>query len=141
MALFAPLRTLTPLQRRAFIASFLGWTLDAFDFFLVTFVVSRIATDFAMTIPGVLAAVTVMLMFRPLGALIFGTLADRYGRRGPLMASILLYSLFELLTAFSPNFAVFIVLSPPRRAAWRRGSSSKAMRSAICSPPSCSVSS
>ncbi|MDB5093935.1 MAG: transporter, partial [Candidatus Eremiobacteraeota bacterium] len=110
MALFAPLRTLTPPQRRAFIASFLGWTLDAFDFFLVTFVVSRIATDFAMTIPGVLAAVTVTLMFRPLGALIFGQLADRYGRRGPLMASILLYSLFELLTAFSPNFAVFIVL-------------------------------
>jgi MFS transporter, SHS family, lactate transporter len=110
MALFAPLRTLTPPQRRAFIASFLGWTLDAFDFFLVTFVVSRIAADFAMTIPGVLAAVTITLMFRPLGALIFGQLADRYGRRGPLMASILLYSLFELLTAFSPNFAVFLVL-------------------------------
>jgi SHS family lactate transporter-like MFS transporter len=54
--------------------------------------------------------VTVTLMFRPLGALIFGLLADRYGRRGPLMASILLYSLFELLTAFAPNFAVFIVL-------------------------------
>jgi MFS transporter, SHS family, lactate transporter len=110
MAIFAPLRTLTPVQRRAFIASFLGWTLDAFDFFLVTFVVSRIAADFAMTIPGVLAAVTVTLMFRPLGALIFGLLADRFGRRGPLMASILLYSLFELLTAFSPNFGVFIVL-------------------------------
>jgi len=110
MAIFAPLATLTPVQRRAFIASFLGWCLDAFDFFLVTFVVSRIATDFSMTIPGVLAAVTITLMFRPLGALIFGMLADRYGRRGPLMVSILLYSLFELLTAFSPNFTVFIVL-------------------------------
>ncbi len=110
MALFAPLATLTPAQRRAFVASFLGWCLDAFDFFLVTFVVSRIATDFNMTIPGVLAAVTVTLMFRPLGALIFGRLADRFGRRGPLMASILLYSLFELLTAFAPNFAVFMVL-------------------------------
>jgi SHS family lactate transporter-like MFS transporter len=108
--LAAPLRTLTPVQRRAFIAAFLGWCLDAFDFFLVTFVVSRIAADFAMTIPGVLAAVTVTLMFRPLGALIFGMLADRFGRRGPLMISILLYSLFELLTAFSPNFATFFVL-------------------------------
>ncbi len=110
MALFAPLAGLTPDQRRAFIAAFLGWCLDAFDFFLVTLVVSRIATDFSMTIPGVLGAVTVTLMCRPLGALIFGVLADRYGRRGPLMASILAYSLFELLTAFSPNFTIFIVL-------------------------------
>jgi SHS family lactate transporter-like MFS transporter len=110
VAIFTPLAGLTPAQRRAFLAAFLGWTLDAFDFFLVTFVVSRIATDFKMTIPGVLAAVTITLMCRPLGALIFGLLADRFGRRGPLMASILLYSVFELLTAFSPNFAVFFVL-------------------------------
>jgi SHS family lactate transporter-like MFS transporter len=110
VAIFTPLAGLTQPQRRAFLAAFLGWTLDAFDFFLVTFVVSRIASDFAMTIPGVLAAVTITLMCRPLGALIFGMLADRYGRRGPLMISILLYSLFELLTAFSPNFAVFFIL-------------------------------
>jgi len=110
MGLFAPLAGLTADQRRAFVAAFLGWCLDAFDFFLVTLVVSRIATDFKMAIPAVLAAVTVTLMCRPLGALIFGVLADRYGRRGPLMASILAYSLFELLTAFSPNFAIFIVL-------------------------------
>jgi len=110
VAIFTPLAGLTQPQRRAFLAAFLGWTLDAFDFFLVTFVVSRIAADFAMTIPGVLAAVTITLMCRPLGALIFGMLADRYGRRGPLMISILLYSLFELLTAFSPNFAVFLIL-------------------------------
>jgi SHS family lactate transporter-like MFS transporter len=110
VAIFTPLAGLTQPQRRAFLAAFLGWTLDAFDFFLVTFVVSRIASDFAMTIPGVLAAVTITLMCRPLGALIFGILADRYGRRGPLMISILLYSVFELLTAFSPNFAVFFVL-------------------------------
>jgi MFS transporter, SHS family, lactate transporter len=110
MGLFAPLAGLTRDQRRAFVAAFLGWCLDAFDFFLVTLVVSRIASDFAMTIPGVLAAVTITLMCRPLGALIFGVLADRYGRRAPLMASILAYSLFELLTAFSPNFTIFIVL-------------------------------
>jgi SHS family lactate transporter-like MFS transporter len=110
MALFAPLAGLTPDQRRAFIAAFLGWCLDAFDFFLVTFVIVHIADDFAMTVPGVLAAVTITLMCRPVGALIFGILADRYGRRGPLMASILAYSIFELLTAFSPNFTIFFIL-------------------------------
>ena len=110
MALFAPLRTLTPTQRRAFVAAFLGWCLDAFDFFLVTFVVAKIADDFALTIPTVAFAITISLMFRPLGALIFGMLADRYGRRGPLMVSVLLYSLFELLSGFAPNFTVLVVL-------------------------------
>jgi SHS family lactate transporter-like MFS transporter len=110
MALFAPLRTLNATQRRAFIASFLGWMLDAFDFFLVTFVITRIATDFKAAIPVVVGAITITLMCRPLGALIFGMLADRYGRRTPLMLSIAFYSLFELLTAFSPNFAVFLLL-------------------------------
>lgn len=110
MALLAPLRTLTPVQRRAFIASFLGWTLDAFDFFIMTFVVSRVASDFALAIPAVAAAITITLMCRPLGALIFGMLADRFGRRTPLMLSVALYSLFELLTAFSPNFTIFLIL-------------------------------
>src|SRR5580658_8411147 len=103
MSIFAPLGELTPVQRRAFIAAFLGWCLDAFDFFLVTFVVTAIAKDFALPIPTVLFAITVALMFRPLGALIFGILADRYGRRGPLMASVALYSLFELLSGFAPS--------------------------------------
>ncbi len=110
MSVFAPLRTLTPVQWRAFIAAFLGWCLDAFDFFLVTFVLSRIADEWKLPIPSVAFGITVALMFRPLGALIFGTIADRYGRRGPLMASVLLYSLFELLTGFAPNFTVFIIL-------------------------------
>jgi MFS transporter, SHS family, lactate transporter len=108
--MFGPLRELNAQQWRAFIAAFLGWTLDAFDFFLVTFVVSRIATDFHRAIPEVAFAITITLMLRPLGALIFGVLADRYGRRGPLMASVLLYSALELITAFSPNFTFFIVL-------------------------------
>jgi SHS family lactate transporter-like MFS transporter len=108
--MFASLRTLDAKQWRAFVAAFLGWTLDAFDFFLVTFVVSRIATDFKREIPEVAFAITITLMLRPLGALIFGVLADRYGRRGPLMASVLIYSFVELITAFSPNFTIFIVL-------------------------------
>ncbi len=110
MQLFAPLRTLTPRQWRAFVAAFLGWCLDAFDFFIVTFVVSKMADDFRLPIPKVAFAITIALMFRPLGALAFGILADRYGRRGPLMISILLYSLFELLSGFAPNFTVLIVL-------------------------------
>jgi MFS transporter, SHS family, lactate transporter len=110
MSIFAPLGSLTPVQWRAFIAAFLGWCLDAFDFFLVTFVVSAISKEWNLPVPHVLFAVTIALLFRPLGALIFGILADRYGRRGPLMASVALYSLFELLSGFAPNFTVLIVL-------------------------------
>ncbi|MBV9232393.1 MAG: MFS transporter, partial [Candidatus Eremiobacteraeota bacterium] len=91
-------------------ASFLGWTLDAFDFFLLTFVVTRIATSFERGVADVAFAITLTLMCRPLGALLFGWLADRYGRRTPLMVDIACYSLLELATAFSPNFTVFLVL-------------------------------
>ena len=101
---------MTPEARKTFIASFLGWTLDAFDFFLLTFVLSKIATDFRTGVVEVAAAITLTLACRPLGALIFGWIADRYGRRTPLMIDIAFYSLIELLTAFSPNFAVFLVL-------------------------------
>jgi SHS family lactate transporter-like MFS transporter len=113
MALVNPisaLRQLDPIGRRTFIACFLGWTLDAFDFFLVTFVVSDIAKEFNADRVAVLGAITLTLMFRPLGALIFGQLADRFGRRGPLMINILLYSALEFATGFSPNFTTFLVL-------------------------------
>jgi SHS family lactate transporter-like MFS transporter len=92
------------------LASFLGWTLDGFDFLIVTFVVVRIAGDFGRTIPEVAFAITVTLMMRPLGALVFGWFADRYGRRVPLMVDIGLFSLIDLLTAFAPNYWVFIGL-------------------------------
>jgi MFS transporter, SHS family, lactate transporter len=104
------LAELNPAARKTFVASFLGWTLDAFDFFLLTFVVTRIAADFNRAIPEVAFAITVTLMCRPLGAIIFGWFADRFGRRTPLMVDIALFSLFELATAFSPNFTVFLVL-------------------------------
>jgi SHS family lactate transporter-like MFS transporter len=104
------LRELEPYQRTAFLAAFLGWTLDAFDFFLVTFVVGRIADEFKMSIPTTAFAITIALMFRPLGALIFGMAADRWGRRRPLMFNIVFYSLMELLSAFAPNFTIFLVL-------------------------------
>lgn len=102
--------TLTPAARKTFIASFLGWTLDAFDFFLLTFVVKSISGDFKVDIVAVAGAITLTLACRPLGALIFGWIADRYGRRTPLMIDIAFYSVIELLTAFSPNFTVFLVL-------------------------------
>jgi SHS family lactate transporter-like MFS transporter len=110
MSTTAALRGLTPQQRKTFIASFLGWTLDAFDFFLVIVTVPHIAKDFHAAVKDVAVAVTITLMLRPLGALIFGWFADRYGRRLPLMIDVALYSVLELATAFSPNLGVFIVL-------------------------------
>ncbi|MGZ3498935.1 MAG: MFS transporter [Vulcanimicrobiaceae bacterium] len=97
-------------QRNTFIASFLGWTLDAFDYFLVVVVIAHIADDFKTTVAQLAIATTLTLALRPVGALIFGYIADRYGRRTPLMVDIGIYSLVELLTAFSPNITVFLIL-------------------------------
>jgi len=97
-------------QRNTFIACFLGWALDAFDFFLLTFVVSTVGHDFGRSIVEVTKAIAITLMMRPVGAFIFGLLGDRFGRRLPLMADIIFYSLMELLTAFAPNFTVFYIL-------------------------------
>src|SRR5919201_6699247 len=97
-------------QRNTFLACFLGWALDALDFFLVTFVLVPIGHDFSESIPKVAFAITLTLMMRPVGALIFGWLGDKFGRRVPLMADIIFYSVMELLTAFAPNFTVFLIL-------------------------------
>lgn len=110
MSALSMIRSLNRTQRNTFLASFLGWTLDAFDFFVVSFVVIHISSDFKVTVPAVALAITVTLMMRPVGALIFGLLADRFGRRVPLMIDIIFYSLIELLTAFSPNFTIFFIL-------------------------------
>jgi SHS family lactate transporter-like MFS transporter len=96
--------------RQVVVASFLGWTLDAFDFFLMVFVFSDIARDFGVSITTVTVAVTLTLAMRALGAFIFGRLADRYGRRPLLMASVLCYSLLELLSGLAPTLASFLVL-------------------------------
>ncbi|HWG76362.1 MAG TPA: MFS transporter [Steroidobacteraceae bacterium] len=100
----------TGAQRAVVIACFLGWMLDAFDYFLVVFVLQRLASDFSTNVTRITLALTLTLMMRPIGALLFGRAADRYGRRPALMASILLYSLFEFATAFSPSLTVFFVL-------------------------------
>ena len=103
MAPLGLLRDLNRNQRNTFIACFLGWALDALDFFLVTFVLAPIGQDFGHSILNVTSAITLTLMMRPVGAFIFGWLGDRFGRRVPLMADIIFYSVMELLTAFAPN--------------------------------------
>jgi len=99
-----------PTERAVVTACFLGWMLDAFDFFLVVFVLRGIASDFNTDIPSVTWAIFFTLAMRPVGALLFGRLADQYGRRPALMAAVLLYSLIEFASAFSPSLAVFIAL-------------------------------
>ncbi|MDQ2663293.1 MAG: MFS transporter [Candidatus Eremiobacteraeota bacterium] len=101
---------LTRDQRNTFVASFLGWSLDAFDFFLVIVVLSHVADNFGTTVASLAIANTLTLGLRPVGALLFGWLGDRYGRRVPLMIDVAVYSLIELLTAFSPNILSFIIL-------------------------------
>jgi SHS family lactate transporter-like MFS transporter len=103
-------KSLTRDQRNTFAACFLGWALDALDFFLVTFVLAPIGHDFDRSIAKVTFAITLTLMMRPVGALIFGWLGDKFGRRIPLMADIIFYSVMELLTAFAPNFTIFLIL-------------------------------
>src|SRR5437763_5404235 len=103
-------RSLSRVQRNTFIACFLGWSLDALDFFLLTFVLGPIAHNFGRTIPEVTFAITLTLMMRPLGAFIFGWLGDRFGRRIPLMIDMVFYSIVELVTAFAPNFGTFLLL-------------------------------
>src|ERR1044071_1205823 len=96
-------------QRNTFIACFLGWALDAFDFFLLTFVIAPMAHDFGTSIAKLSYAITLTLAMRPVGAFIFGLLGDRFGRRIPLMIDIVFYSVMELLTAFAPNYATLLV--------------------------------
>jgi len=102
-------RRLTRVQRNTFIACFLGWSLDAFDFFILTFCVSAIATDFHVKVSAVAEAIFITLAFRPVGAFLFGMMADRFGRRPTLMLDIIAYSIFELSSAFAPSLKVFLI--------------------------------
>ncbi|HEV2178067.1 MAG TPA: MFS transporter [Terriglobia bacterium] len=99
-----------PDHGHAVFASFLGWTLDAFDFFVVVFLVDTLAAQFAVSKAAIVGTLTLTLAMRPLGALLFGLLADRYGRRGPFMAAVLYYSVIELACGFAPSYGVFLVL-------------------------------
>src|SRR4051812_4763297 len=97
-------------QRNALLAGFLGWTLDAFDFFALTYVLNDVARDFHRTRPDIALTLTASLAFRPVGALIFGLLADRYGRRLPLMLDLVFYAVVEVLSGLAPNYMTFMIL-------------------------------
>src|SRR5664280_1552683 len=97
-------------QRKVVLACYLGWTLDAFDFFLLVFVLKDIAAEFHTEIGDVTIAIPLTLAMRPLGAFLFGRAADRYGRRPTLMVNVVLYSLLEFASGFAPSLTALIVL-------------------------------
>ena len=97
-------------HRAALLAGFLGWTLDAFDFFLVGLSLTAIAAEFHKTDAEIALTITLTLAFRPVGAFIFGLLADRYGRRLPLMIDLIFYSFIEVFSGLAPNYITFVIL-------------------------------
>ena len=97
-------------RAHAVTAGFLGWTMDAFDFFVVVFLVDTLAERFGVTKKDIIWTITATLAMRPIGAVVFGLLADRYGRRIPLMVNVVFFSVVEVLCGFAPNYATFFVL-------------------------------
>ena len=96
--------------RHAVLAGFFGWTLDAFDFFVVVFLYDTLAHQFGVSKKDIIFTTFATLAMRPIGAMIFGLLSDRYGRRKPLMANVIYFSLIELLCGFSPNYTFFLIM-------------------------------
>src|SRR3954468_23378365 len=97
-------------QRNAVLAGFLGWTLDAFDFFILTLVIEDVAAAFGKTRPQIALAITLTLAMRPIGAIVFGLMADRYGRRLPLMLNVIFYAIISVLCGLAPSYGAFIGL-------------------------------
>jgi SHS family lactate transporter-like MFS transporter len=97
-------------QWRAFSAAYLGWTLDAFDYFLLVLLARAMAADFGTGLKAMSYAIGLTLAMRPVGALVFGLIADRFGRRPALMGSILLYAVAELLTGFAPSLGALFAM-------------------------------
>jgi MFS transporter, SHS family, lactate transporter len=101
---------LTSAQKKTVLAAFLGWTLDGFDFFLLTFVLTDIAKEFDVGVPTVAVALTLTLAMRFVGAFIFGQIGDKWGRKPALMLDIVCYSVIGAAAAFSPNLTIFLIL-------------------------------
>lgn len=106
----SPQNKLTADQRNSFVAALLGWTMDAFDYFIVVLVYADIAKTFHISKAEVAFVTTATLIMRPVGALLFGLWADRVGRRLPLMVDVMFYSVVGFLCAFAPNFTVLVIL-------------------------------
>lgn len=105
--------TAQPSHRRAslaFLASFFGWTFDAFDFFILTYVVGQVAAEFHQPVENVAFTLTATLLMRPIGAFVFGLMADRWGRRLPLILDIIFYSVMEVLSGLAPTYRIFLIL-------------------------------
>ena len=109
MGLLQPFQRLSAIQRRAFTACFMGWTLDAFDFFLLTYCLDSVGATFHLGLKTVAESLFWTLAMRPVGALLFGWMAERFGRRPTLMVNIVCFSVFELASAFAPSWPVFLV--------------------------------
>jgi SHS family lactate transporter-like MFS transporter len=107
---FEQARGLTPDQRNAFVASFLGWSMDGFDYFLIVFVFKEIADELGTSIGKVQVATTLTLAARPVGALLFGLMADRFGRRVPLIVDVIFYSAIEFATGFAQSLTALLIL-------------------------------
>lgn len=110
MTSLSVLRELDGTQRKVVLASFLGWTLDAFDYFLLVFVIPEVARDFKVGVPEVAFSLMLTLAMRPLGAFIFGRLADRYGRQPVLMLDIVLFAVLEAASALAPSLAALLII-------------------------------
>ena len=109
MEIIGNFRRLNGVQRNTFVACFLGWSLDAFDFFILVFCLNALANQFHTSVSDVSKGIFLTLAMRPLGAFLFGMLADRFGRRPTLMADIIAYSVFELASAFAPTLKIFLI--------------------------------
>jgi MFS transporter, SHS family, lactate transporter len=97
-------------RKYAVMAGFLGWTFDAFDFFILTFVLGDVAETFHRSRSDIALTITLALVMRPVGAVIFGIMADRFGRRLPLMLNVLLYAVISVLSGLAPNYRTFLIL-------------------------------
>jgi MFS transporter, SHS family, lactate transporter len=97
-------------QRHTVAACFLSWTLDAFDFFIMVFVLADIAKEFSTSMTAVTIAITLTLAARPLGALLFGYMADRIGRRRVLIVNVLTFTVFEFVSGLAPSLVAFIII-------------------------------
>ncbi|HVI36686.1 MAG TPA: MFS transporter, partial [Gaiellales bacterium] len=109
MSVVSQFRELQPDSRNAFISALLGWTMDAFDYFIVVLVYADIAEDFGVSLTKMAFLTTVTLLMRPVGALLFGAWADRIGRRTPLIVDVSFYSVVGFACAFAPNYTVLLV--------------------------------